>query len=216
MYGKSPEWSQDWCNGHSGYFPLQKYTLPLTTGFSTPHTPSPRHSWFHQTHPQDRPSQHTLIKPPAPHSLPVFSQIQSFPMYEWLPHFAETFLLLCRHLIPCRRLHSFLLKYPTDFVLETDFLFPVKYHSHWLEQILPMVKYLPLTESPSLLKRFLFHQPQFPVLPLPAAMLFLPASAYTGHTLPCLLPKDNDPLSSAFQSVLPRYSMKEELPHPVS
>ena len=162
---------------------MQKYTLPLTTGFSALHTPSPRHSWFHQKHPQDRPSRHTLIRPPAPHSLPVFSPIQSFPVYEWLPHFAETFLSLCRHLTPCRKLHSFLLKCPTDFVLEIGFL---------------------------------FHQPQIPVLPLPAAVLFLPASAYTGHTLLCLLQKDNDPLSSAFQSALPRHSMKEELPHPVS
>ena len=162
---------------------MQIYTLPLTTVFSTLHTPSPRHSWFHQTHPQDRPSRHTLIGPPAPHSLPVFSQIQSFPVYEWLPHFAETFLLLCRHLIPCRKLHSFLLKCPL---------------THYF------------------LKGPLVHQLLHPVLPLPAAVLFLPASVYTGHTLPCLLQKDNDPLSSAFQSVLPRYSMKEELPHPVS
>ena len=190
---------------------MQKYTLPLTTGFSALHTPLPRHSWFHQKHPQDRPSQHTLIKPPAPHSLPVFSPIQSFPVYEWLPHFAETFLSLCQHLIPCRRLHSFLLKCPLTHYFPKKF--PVR---HYLDLIL--WQQLPIRQPhyPSLLKRFLFHQPQFPVLPLPAAMLFLPASVYTGHTLPCLLQKDNDPLLSAFQSVLPRYSMKEELPHPVS
>ena len=176
---------------------MQKYTLPLTTGFSVQRTPLPRHSWFHQKHPQDRPSQHTLIRPPAPHSLPVFSPIQSFPMYEWLPHFAETFLSLCRHLIPCRKLHSFLLKCPL---------------THYFPKGFPVRQ----PHSPSLLKRFLFHQPQFPVLSLPAAVPFLPASAYTGHTLPCLLPKDNGPLSSAFQSALPRHSMKEELPHPVS